>query len=185
MKNINESAMCGSPVACRCNISASLSRGWKLYFSRNFYLQNMNVCYPPGHSICSEPPLLLVGPTIHPWRLRRICVTRFLGVFTMAATTLTLQFSRLARYFPFASSILNLPKAHVLTFRRRPSQHSLFFSCHFSRRLSVASASLPQGTGTVILDSFILFVCLFLWGIWSNMSVVVRWLICSLLLLEK
>lgn len=62
----------------------------------------------------------------------------------MAATTLTLQFSRLARYFPFASSILNLPKAHVLTFRRRPSQHSLFFSCHFSRRLSVASASLPQ-----------------------------------------
>ncbi|KAB1210522.1 tRNA uridine 5-carboxymethylaminomethyl modification enzyme MnmG [Morella rubra] len=62
----------------------------------------------------------------------------------MAATTLTLQFSRLARYFPFASPILNLPKAHVLTFRRRPSQHSLFFSCHFSRRLSVASALLPQ-----------------------------------------
>ncbi|XP_041005190.1 tRNA uridine 5-carboxymethylaminomethyl modification enzyme MnmG [Juglans microcarpa x Juglans regia] len=62
------------------------------------------------------------------------------------AATLTLHLSRLARHFPLSCPILNLPKSHVLTFRRRPSQRPLFFSCHFSRRLSVSAVSGSRGT---------------------------------------
>ncbi|KAF5480560.1 hypothetical protein F2P56_001300 [Juglans regia] len=62
------------------------------------------------------------------------------------AATLTLHLSRLARHFPLSCPILSLPKSHVLTFRRRPSRRPLFFSCHFSRRLSVSAVSGSHGT---------------------------------------
>ncbi|KAG2716169.1 hypothetical protein I3760_03G111300 [Carya illinoinensis] len=62
------------------------------------------------------------------------------------AATLTLHLSRLARHFPLCCPILNLPKSHVLTFRRRPSRRPLFFNCHFSHRLSVSAVSGSRGT---------------------------------------
>ncbi|XP_062147998.1 uncharacterized protein LOC133856949 isoform X2 [Alnus glutinosa] len=62
------------------------------------------------------------------------------------AATVTPHLSRLARYFPLSFPILHLPKPHVLTFRRRPSQRFLFFSCQFSRGFSVSAAEGSHST---------------------------------------
>lgn len=73
------------------------------------------------------------------------------------AAALTPHLSRLSRYFPLSCPILHLPKPHVLTFRRRPSQRFLFFCCQFSRGFSVSAAEGSRGTGTVIVT----YACLF------------------------
>ncbi|KAK9996992.1 hypothetical protein SO802_021678 [Lithocarpus litseifolius] len=64
------------------------------------------------------------------------------------AATLTFHLSHLARHFPFSSPILHhlqLPKPHVLAFRRKLRHRSLFFSCHFSRRCFSVSATSDSG----------------------------------------
>lgn len=62
------------------------------------------------------------------------------------AATVTPHLSRLARYFTLSCPILHLPKPNVLTFRRRPSQRSVFFSFTFSRGFSVSAASGSSST---------------------------------------